>query len=89
MAKARVTVSATEARRSFSKLLRAARDGASITITKHGKLVAELIPAGQLARAAEERQRRLESLAELIDHLKTVTPQVIGRWTREEIYDRR
>jgi prevent-host-death family protein len=40
-----LTVSATEARRSFLKLLRLAQDGRRVTITWRGKPVAELVPA--------------------------------------------
>ena len=81
-------VPATEANRSFSKLLRAAREGARITITSHGEPVAELIPVDKHGAVAAERAQREKALRELMDHLRTVKPKVIGPWTREELYDR-
>ena len=44
MSDADLTVTAAEANRSFSKLLRAAREGKRVTITSHGTPVAELGP---------------------------------------------
>lgn len=38
------TVSAAEANRSFSRLLREVREGQSFTITAHGRAVARLVP---------------------------------------------
>lgn len=81
-------VPAAEANRSFSKLLRAAREGKRITITSHGEPVAELIPAGAEAREAAKRAARVAALAELQAHWATLTPRVVGPWTREELYDR-
>jgi len=46
------TVSATEANRQFSKLLRAVEDGDRVTITKDGRPVAVLIPAAEAQRVA-------------------------------------
>ncbi len=80
-----LTVPAAEANRSFSKLLRAAREGTRITITSHGEPVAELGPVG-LGQTADDEKRR-SALAALQQHWATVTPKVIGRWTREELYD--
>lgn len=83
-----LVVPATEANRSFSKLLRAAREGKRVTITSHGEPVAELIPAGEEARQAAKRARRLAALEELKAHWATLEPKVVGPWTREELYDR-
>jgi prevent-host-death family protein len=87
MSETDLIVPAAEANRSFSKLLRAARDGKRITITSHGEPVAELVPAGEGAREAAKRARRLAALAELKAHWATAEPKVIGPWTREELYD--
>jgi prevent-host-death family protein len=88
MPKSDLTVPATEANRSFSKLLRAAREGRRVTITSHGQPVAELIPAGDSVRQASEAARRAAALAELEAHWATIEPRVVGPWTREELYDR-
>ena len=83
-----IVVPATEANRSFSKLLRAAREGRRVTITSHGEPVAELIPAGEEAREAAKRARRLEALEALEAHWAALEPVVVGPWTREELYER-
>ncbi|HUN49686.1 MAG TPA: type II toxin-antitoxin system prevent-host-death family antitoxin, partial [Candidatus Sulfotelmatobacter sp.] len=41
------TVSAADANRRFSRLLRGVREGRSYVVTSHGKPVARLIPAGK------------------------------------------
>ena len=86
MSEADIVVPAAEANRSFSKLLKAAREGKRITITSHGEPVAELIPAGESARS--ERERRLKVLAELEAHWATLEATVVGPWTSEELYER-
>jgi prevent-host-death family protein len=76
-------VSAADANRSFSQLLRGVReDHASYVVTSHGKPVARLEPfahdANVLARARESLLRRLSS-----------QPVVkVGRWNREDLYER-
>jgi len=49
-------VSATEANRNFSKVLRDVEGGASVTITKDGKPVAVLVPAGSPNLGAARRR---------------------------------
>ncbi|HEY3799111.1 MAG TPA: type II toxin-antitoxin system prevent-host-death family antitoxin [Caulobacteraceae bacterium] len=83
-----LVVPAAEANRRFSQLLRAAREGKHVVITSHGAAVAELLPAGSLAKAAAERQRRAAAMAELEAHWETAKPRVIGDWTRADLYDR-
>jgi prevent-host-death family protein len=74
-------VSAADANRDFSKLLRGVRDGESYVITNHGKPVAKLVPADarDLVRDAAKR--------ELLTRLRTQRGARIGRWTRDELYD--
>ena len=81
-----MTVPAAEANRSFSKLLRAAREGTRITITAHGQPVAELGPVADSADA--ERRRVADAHRRLVRHLKSVTPKVVGPWAREDLYER-
>jgi prevent-host-death family protein len=88
MSETDLIVPAAEANRSFSKLLRAAREGKRVTITSHGEPVAELVPAGATAREAVERARREEAHRRLMEHLESVEPTVVGPWTREELYER-
>ena len=81
-----LTVTATEANRSFAHLMRKVKQGACVEITSHGETFAEIRPK-QKAKD-EERARRAEALAELEAHWATLTPVTIGPWTREELYDR-
>jgi prevent-host-death family protein len=75
------TVSAADANRMFSALLRNVRAGASYLVTSHGKPVARLVPASAgdaVASAARETLfRRLERTA-----VRKAT-----RWTRDELYE--
>lgn len=88
MADPQLTVSAAEANRSFSKLLRAAKAGTRVTITSHGEPVAELGPVSQTAHDAAERERRHKLLAELRAHWSQITPVIVGPWRREDLYER-
>ncbi len=81
-----ITVSAAEANRSFSKLLRHAREGGRVTITSHGKPVAELGPAQSDIEAQEKRR---QAIARMRERWAQSEPIVIGPWTRDELYDRR
>lgn len=81
-----ITVPAAEANRSFSKLLRIARDGGRVTITAYGHPIAELVPAGGVERAESEDRRRREALLELEEHWAGLRPVIVGTWTRDELY---
>ena len=75
-------MTAAEANRNFSALLRLVREGRSCTITSHGKPIARLVPvtARDVVRRAAKRT--------LLDRLRSqpvTTP--IARWTRNELYD--
>ena len=55
------TVTATEANRSFSKLLRAVERGERVEITSHGRIVAIIAPAETQA----SRETRVEAIEKL------------------------
>jgi prevent-host-death family protein len=76
------SITAAAANRDFSKLLREVRDGRSIVITNHGKPVAKIVPfvAADGVRDAAK--------AILLERLRTQPTIDIGRWTRDELYDR-
>jgi len=75
-------VTAAEANRYFSKLLRDAQNGKSVTITSHGRPVARLVPV-----AARDAGRAAAKSA-LIERLGSQeAAQPIGRWTRDELYE--
>jgi len=50
-------VSATDANRHFSKLLRDVENGATVTITKDGQPVAVIMPAAEIERRAAAQER--------------------------------
>ena len=75
------TVSAAEANRQFSKLLRGVRDGTSYVVTSQGRPVAKLVPVDEEAIAREQARERLFA------RLRSQPVRNIGRWTRDELYD--
>lgn len=74
-------VSAAEANREFSRILREVRDGRSFVVTSHGRPVARITPVsvedGAVRRARSALLRRLEA-QDVVD---------IGGWTRAELYE--
>lgn len=80
-----MTVSASEANRSFSKLLRAAQEGAHVTITSHGKVVAELHAPFETDM---EKQQRQEAFAKMKERWARTEPITVGPWRREDLYER-
>jgi prevent-host-death family protein len=77
------TVTASDANRQFSSLLRQVTQGQSVVITSRGKAVATMSP---LATAQD-----LQHQAARADLLKRLRKQAVsGRarnWTRDELYD--
>jgi prevent-host-death family protein len=65
------SIGAREANRSFSKILKEAENGKTITITRNGKPVARLVPApAPLAlkpKSEEERKAALERLMKTLE----------------------
>ena len=74
-------VTAADANRKFSQLLRGVRQGRSYLVTAHGKPVAKLVPVSAHDEVANGARTAL--LARL--HSQSVTD--IGRWTRDELYE--
>ncbi len=74
-------VSATEANRNFSRILRHVRNGHSLVVTSHGRPVARLIPVSQ--------HREVPSAARdtLLSRLEQQPLTRAGRWTRDELYE--
>jgi prevent-host-death family protein len=75
------TISAADANRRFSLLLRRVREGRSYVVTSHGKPVARLIPAGKHGGIAASARTAL------LSRLKRQPVVPIGRWTRDELYE--
>ena len=74
-------VSAADANRQFSKLLRAVREGQSYVVTSHGRAVARIVPAEKdigVTRGAR---------AALLKRLRSEPVVTIGRRSRDELYE--
>ncbi|MGB7022522.1 MAG: type II toxin-antitoxin system prevent-host-death family antitoxin [Candidatus Acidiferrales bacterium] len=74
-------VSAADANRKFSKLLRAVREGQSYIVTSHGKAVAKIVPAEKEGGAARGAR------AALLKRLRSESVVTVGRWSRDELYE--
>ena len=85
------TVGAREANRSFSKILREAESGKTITITRNGRPVARLEPATFLKpvdlrpKSKKGREAAHKRLMELLDKGLDFGGR---RFTRDEMHDR-
>jgi prevent-host-death family protein len=75
------TVSAADANRSFSLLLRGVREGRSYVVTSHGKPVARLVPAGKHDDVATSAR------STLLSRLEKQPVIHAGRSTRDELYE--
>ena len=81
------TISAAEANRQFSRVLREVREeGASYTVTSHGEPVARIVPANNL-QTAEQKSRRDEEWKQLLERLRNQPALNLGKWSRDELYD--
>ncbi len=75
------TVSAADANRRFSLLLRGVREGRSYVVTSHGRPIARLIPAGKHDGIAAKAR------ATLLSRLEIQPASDAGQWTRDELYE--
>jgi prevent-host-death family protein len=74
-------VSAADANRRFSELLRTVKKGRSVVVTSHGKPVAKISPVIEDNRVAEGAR------SALFARLRRERVVDAGRWTRDELYD--
>lgn len=75
-------LTAAEANRTFSAVLRRVRGGHSFIVTSHGRPVARIVPFTAGDRITSTAR------ATLFDRLKAGPAADIGRWTRDETHDR-
>jgi prevent-host-death family protein len=76
-------ISAAEANRSFSQLLRGVREqGATYVVTAHGKPIAKIIPFESSSEMSDAARKTL------LERLASEPIVQIGRWSREELYER-
>lgn len=78
-------VTASEANRSFSALLRHVEHGETVAVTRHGRVVARIVPS----RSTEEveRRRRAAAMRALLDRLSELPTLNLGKITRDDGYD--
>lgn len=79
------TISAAEANRQFSALLRGVREGNSYIVTSRGRAVAKIESVE--AQDGADQARRTLALDALLKRLRSQAPSYIGPWTREELYE--
>jgi prevent-host-death family protein len=79
------TITAAEANRQFSSVLRTVAQGQTVLVTSRGKPVATIAPAHLDATLAAREQARQR----LVEHLRQVRPTGVPRdWTRDDLYER-
>jgi prevent-host-death family protein len=74
-------VSAADANRRFSELLRTVKKGRSVVVTSHGKPVAKISPVVEDNRVAEGAR------SALFARLRGERAVNAARWTRDKLYD--
>jgi prevent-host-death family protein len=79
------SITASAANRNFSEVLRHVEHGESVAVTRHGKTVARIIPAGDETENRAARKARLKAYLERAAQRPVID---IGPWTRAELYDR-
>jgi prevent-host-death family protein len=75
------TISASDANRRFSELLRAVRAGQTYVVTAHGRPIARLVPFS----ANEHAQPSARDA--LLKRLMAEPVTQAGRWSRDELYE--
>lgn len=74
-------VSAADANRKFSLILRRVREGHSFVVTSHGRPVARIVPA------TEHEIAMSGARSALLSRLESQPPVSTGGWTRDELYE--
>jgi len=76
-------VTAAEANRQFSSLMREVADGETVIVTSHGRDAIKMVPVTVDA----EDGLRIAAMDRLVEHLKTLPRQPGITWTRAELYE--
>lgn len=77
------SISAREANQSFSRILGKVREGHSFIVTSRGRPVARIAPV------EDDEPSKAAARARLISRLRAQVPVEIGKWSRDDLYDRR
>lgn len=75
-------ISATDANRTFSRLLQGVRQGRTYIVTSHGQAVAKLSPVTGTGKSTAEARKSL------LARLRRQPAARAARWTRDELYER-
>lgn len=84
------TVSAADANRHFSKLLREVANGEPVIVTSHGRPMVRIVPMSAEERLEAERVEadRQRAWEDFVLHLRTRPALNIPiTWTRDDVYD--
>ena len=73
-------VSAADANRRFSELLRTVKRGRSVLVTSHGRPVARIVPV-------EDDRTMARARSALFARLRAERVVKVGRWMRDELYE--
>lgn len=76
----RTDISAAEANRQFSSVLRQVRGGRTFVVTSHGRPVARIVPIDERNQVAEAARTAL------LERLDETPVTDVGTWTRDELY---
>jgi len=74
-------ISAADANRNFSQLLREIKEGKSFVVTSHGRPVARLEPIRNTGAAGRDARARL------LKRLRAQPVRNAGPWKRDELYE--
>ena len=74
-------ISAADANRRFSEVLRAVRQGQSYVVTSHGRPVARIAPIEMTGDTSGKAR------SALLKRLRSQRIVKIGRWKRDELYE--
>jgi len=74
-------ISAADANRNFSQVLRDVRDGQSYVVTSHGRAVARIAPV------QEDQAGAAKARSSLLKRLRSERIVKVGRWKRDELYE--
>lgn len=77
-------ISAADANRTFSELLRGVREGRSYVVTSHGKPVARILP---YEGADPDRHAAKERLLDHLRHLRAQPAMNLGKFNRDWAYE--
>ncbi len=84
------TVSAADANRYFSSILREVKGGATVVVTSRGEAVARIVPLSTAERVEADKKdaERQQAWKDHIERLRLQPAMNIPiTWTRDDIYD--